>query len=60
MTVEKFEAILARQTPDAQKREMADFIVSTDDSLDAARAQVGQIVSRIKAGDWQPKNRDPD
>jgi dephospho-CoA kinase len=60
MTVEKFEAILARQTPDAQKRAMADFIVSTDDGLDAARAQVENIVSRIKAGDWRPKNRDRD
>jgi len=58
MSQEKFEAILARQTPDAQKRAKADFIVDTGNGLDAARAQVGQIVSRIRSADWHPKNRD--
>lgn len=43
MTVEKFEAILAKQLPDAEKRSKADFIVNTDKGLDDARAQVAAI-----------------
>lgn len=50
MTAEKFEAILARQTPDAQKRSRADFIVTTDKGLDDARRQVGEIVGRLRQG----------
>ncbi len=47
MTVEKFEAILAKQVPDAEKRRLADFIIDTDRGLDAARAQVIDIISRL-------------
>jgi dephospho-CoA kinase len=43
MTEAKFEAILARQTPDADKRAMADFVVDTGQGLDHAREQVAQI-----------------
>ncbi len=50
MSPEKFEAILARQTPDAQKRNRADFIVTTDNGFDDARRQVGAIVERLRAG----------
>jgi dephospho-CoA kinase len=57
MSAEKFEAILARQTPDAQKRAKADFIVDTGEGMDAARAQVAQIVARIRSGEWQPRER---
>jgi dephospho-CoA kinase len=35
MTRERFEAILERQMPDAEKRRLADFIVETDKGLDA-------------------------
>jgi dephospho-CoA kinase len=43
MSKEKFEAILARQVPDAIKRDKADFIITTDSGLDDARKQVGKI-----------------
>lgn len=48
MTEERFEAILAKQLPDAEKRERADFIIDTSDGLDAARMSVGVIVSMLR------------
>jgi dephospho-CoA kinase len=45
MTAEKFEQILARQVPDEQKRERADFVVDTSGSLDETRAQVVNILT---------------
>jgi dephospho-CoA kinase len=45
MTVEKYEQILARQVPDEQKRERADFVVDTSGSLDETRAQVLNILT---------------
>ncbi len=50
MSPEKFEAILARQTPDAQKRARAHFIVTTDNGLEDARRQVEAIAERLRAG----------
>ena len=47
MTEEKFQAILAKQMPDAEKRARADFVVDTSKGLDAARAQVREILGRI-------------
>jgi dephospho-CoA kinase len=47
MTEEKFQAILARQMPDAEKRARADFIVDSGQGLDAARAQVRDILARV-------------
>jgi len=49
MTVEKFAAILKRQVPDSEKRRRADFIVETDRGLDAARAQVSDILRKLSA-----------
>lgn len=49
MTTEKFEAILAKQMPDAEKRRRAHFIVDTGQGLDAAKAQVCDIVRAIRA-----------
>ncbi|MCL6698805.1 dephospho-CoA kinase [Sphingomonas sp. NSE70-1] len=45
MTREKFEQILGRQMPDAEKRARADFIVDTSGSLDETRAQVRHILA---------------
>jgi dephospho-CoA kinase len=45
MTVGKFEHILGRQVPDAEKRERADFVVDTSGTLDQTRAQVINILT---------------
>src|SRR6516162_8649479 len=47
MTTAKSESILARQTPDAEKRARADFIVDTSRGFDAARDQVRAILEAI-------------
>jgi dephospho-CoA kinase len=47
MTEEKFAALLAKQTPDAEKRRRADFIVDSSQSFDHARAQVRDILRRV-------------
>ena len=49
MTAEKFEAILARQTPDADKRARADFIVDTSGTLDDSRDQLRAILACLRA-----------
>jgi dephospho-CoA kinase len=48
MTAERFDAIHARQVPDAEKRAKADFVVETDKGLDHAFAQVNQIMAELK------------
>ena len=52
MTRERFEAILARQMPDAEKRRRADFIVETGRGIDIARARVAEIVGTVMSPDW--------
>jgi dephospho-CoA kinase len=47
MTLEKLEAILEKQMPDAEKRRRADFVVDTSAGFDAARAQVRAILAAI-------------
>jgi len=54
MTEEKFAALLAKQTPDPEKRQRADFIVDSSQELDDARAQVRDIlrlVHKMREGD---------
>jgi dephospho-CoA kinase len=48
MTEEKFELILSRQMPDAQKRERADFVIDTGRGLEAARKQVEEVIGLLK------------
>lgn len=48
MTVEKFEAILARQMPDEEKRKRADFVIDTSQGFDHARAQVKAILDELR------------
>ena len=45
MTEDKLEGLLARQLPDEQKRERADFVIDTGGSLDETRAQLGTILA---------------
>ncbi len=44
MTEQKLDAILARQTPDAEKRRRAHVVIDTNGSLAATRAQVVQFL----------------
>ena len=47
MTKALFEMILSKQMPDAEKRKRADYIVETDKGMEAARAQVTDILGQI-------------
>ncbi len=49
MSAEKFDAILARQTPDAEKRARADFVIATDTTIEETRAQVRGVVACLRA-----------
>jgi dephospho-CoA kinase len=46
MTPEKLDAILARQLPDAEKRQRADFVVDTSHGLDPVRARIRDILAQ--------------
>ena len=45
MTAARLDAILARQLPDATKRERADFVIDTGGTLDQTRAQLDSILA---------------
>lgn len=45
MTADKLAQLLARQMPDAEKRERADFVIDTGGSLERTREQVGAILT---------------
>jgi dephospho-CoA kinase len=46
MTAEKLDAILARQLPDAEKRQRADFVVDTSHGLDPVRLRIRDILEQ--------------
>ena len=48
MSEEKFNNILSRQTPDAEKRAGADYIVETDKGLEHAHCRVQEISKELK------------
>jgi dephospho-CoA kinase len=43
----RFDAILARQLPDAEKRKRADFVVDTSHGLDPVRARIKDILAEV-------------
>lgn len=51
MTEAAFEAILAKQVPDAVKRAAADYVVDTGAGMSAARAEVARIMEALEAID---------
>jgi dephospho-CoA kinase len=51
MTAERFESILARQMPDAEKRERADFVIPTGGSLDETREAVRAVIACLSAAE---------
>lgn len=57
MTEQKFEGILSRQMPDAEKRSRADFVIDTGVGLEETEAHVGALVSGLRgrrgAGKWR-------
>lgn len=48
MTEEKFDALLARQMPDAEKRARADFVIDTSASFDDTRTQVRAVLDALR------------
>lgn len=49
MSVEKLDAILARQLPQAEKKRRADYIFDTDRPLAQTRADVAALVDKLRA-----------
>lgn len=54
MTEAKFQAILQKQMPDAEKRRRADFVVDTSQGFEPAHAQVREILRAVAK---MPKRR---
>ncbi len=49
MTVEKFEHILALQTPDSEKRALADHVINTDAPHETTRIAVLNLITELNA-----------
>lgn len=47
MTGARLDAILARQTPDAEKRARADYVIDTGGSIERTRARVAEIIAEL-------------
>src|SRR5262245_3689639 len=54
MSVDKLDAILAKQMPDHEKRRRADFVVDTSRGFEAVRAEVRAILDAVAT---MPKRR---
>jgi len=50
MTVDALDALLAKQTPDAEKRARADYVIDTGRSKKHARVQVEAILAELRQG----------
>jgi dephospho-CoA kinase len=57
MSEATFNALLARQLADEEKRARADFVVDTGRGLEAAREQVRRILAAVRDPGFVPKRR---
>ncbi len=48
MSEEKFQSILAKQVPDAEKRRQADYIIDSSQGIEPAMAQVKDLIPLLK------------
>ena len=48
MTPEKFAHVLGLQTPDAEKRARADYVIDTGCTLDQTRAATGEVIESVR------------
>ena len=48
MTEQKFQSILARQVPDAEKRSLADHVIDTSNGMEAARDAVRALIATLR------------
>ena len=55
MTEEKLARILARQTPDAEKRKRADFVIDTSGGIEAAREQVRAVLDKVRSPQFRSR-----
>ena len=55
MSEREFEAVLARQTPDSEKRARADHVIDTSRGLPHARSRVRDIVAELSNPNWLPR-----
>jgi len=51
MSAAKLDSILARQTPDVEKRARADFVVDTGTDLSTTESQVRDILACLGVGE---------
>ena len=49
MSVEKLDAILARQMPQAEKRARADYVIETTGSIDDTRRAVDALLDSLRS-----------
>lgn len=56
MTEAKFQALLSKQMPDAEKRARADFVVDSSRSFEAAHQQVREILRKVATMEKRRRN----